>query len=121
LLRASNWQELERALQTQLPRLGIGACALCTFLPDHMAQVRAAFDALGPTVPAAEPFPARQLLPAGLLDGARRRTLHAETLFLDSCALGYVVFEAGPAEPEVYEHLRDALTGAVRGLDDTSH
>jgi hypothetical protein len=121
LLRSGTWQQLERALQTQLPRLGIPGCALCTFLPEQMVQVRAAFDATGPSSATEAPFPARQLLPAGLLDGPRRRTLHAETLYLDACALGYVVFETGPTQPDVYEHLRDALTGAVRGLIDAGH
>jgi hypothetical protein len=42
--------------------------------------------------------------------------LLVESLYLEGKALGYVAFEMGPSEPEVYEICRDYLTGALRGL-----
>jgi hypothetical protein len=54
-------------------------------------------------------------LPKTLL-GTSRRTLLVESLHLEDRAFGYVVFELGPEEPEIYELSRDYLTGALRGL-----
>ncbi len=115
LLRAPTRQRLAELLGTHLVNLGIPACAVCT-VSGETSTIRAAFDATAPLASDIPPFPKRQLLPSGVLDGPRRRTLIVEPLFLQDRPSGYVVFEMGPTESEAYEVLRDYLTGALRGI-----
>jgi hypothetical protein len=116
LLRAESHEQLGQRLHELLPHIGIPACLLCTFQSDGSTRVSSGFDGAR-RLPESAPltFPRHDLFPAGLL-GTKRRTLLVETLYLETRPLGYAVFEMGPAEPEVYELLRDALTGALRGL-----
>jgi phosphoserine phosphatase RsbU/P len=116
LVRAANLAELQRCMEERLATLGIPACAVCTFEPGRMSRVQAAFDVTAPVSWEGGLFPERNLLPPGVLDGPRRRTLLIETLYLSERATGYVVFEMGPTETEVYEVLTDAFTAALRGI-----
>lgn len=116
LLRAANPEQLQRSMEARLATLGIPACAVCTFEPGRMSRLQAAFDVTAPISWDGGLFPERNLLPPGVLDGPRRRTLIVETLYLSERATGYVVFEMGPSEAEVYDILSDAFTGALRGI-----
>jgi hypothetical protein len=116
LLRVTSWQQLAATLSARLPLLGIQAAAVCTFSGNGMARLRVACDGGFPLECPTAPFPERDLIPAGVLGLERRQTLIIETLYVREQALGYAVFEMGPAEPEGYATLRDYLTGALRGL-----
>lgn len=116
LVRAASLEELQRHLREEVASLGIPACAVCTFEPGRMSRVQAAYDVTTAGPSKSDLFPERELLPSGFLDGARRRTLLVETLHLSERALGYVVFEMGPYEADVYGGLANALTGALRGI-----
>jgi phosphoserine phosphatase RsbU/P len=116
LVRAANIEQVQRCMDTRLATLGIPACAVCTFEPGRMSRVQAAFDVTAPITWEGGLFPERNLLPPGVLDGPRRRTMIVEALYLSERATGYVVFEMGPTEAEVYAVLTDALTGALRGI-----
>jgi hypothetical protein len=107
---------LKRNVEDLFPTLGIPMCLVCIFESGDGARVSCGYDGdrrfSGSSL---EAFPIAELLPRGLL-GTSRRTLLVESLYLEGKALGYVAFEMGPSEPEVYEICRDYLTGALRGL-----
>ncbi len=116
LMRAPSWEHLQELMATQMVALGIPACTICAVDVAGLARVCATFDMTAPQPETTEPFPVEQLLPDGIMDGPRRRSLVTEALYLHDGSLGYVVFEMGPTEPEAYETLRDHITGALRGL-----
>jgi signal transduction histidine kinase/DNA-binding LacI/PurR family transcriptional regulator/DNA-binding response OmpR family regulator len=59
-------------------------------------------------------FPARQLLPTGLLDVDRQYNLVVEPLFFREDQLGYAVFEADPREEAIYEILGGQISAALK-------
>ena len=115
LLRTSSWNEAAQTLARGLASLRIPACAVCT-LEGEMTELRAAVDDGMLIRPTTTSFPSTELLPPDILDGTRRRTLLIDTLYEDRRALGYVVFEMGPTDPETYSLLRDYIHGAARGF-----
>jgi phosphoserine phosphatase RsbU/P len=115
LLRSESVEQLKRGVTELLPTLGIPACLVCTFEEDGRSRVLCGYDGDRRLTHSDLPtFARHELFPQGLL-GTSRRTLLVECLHLEGRALGYAVFEMGPSEPEVYELLRDYLTGALRG------
>jgi hypothetical protein len=116
LLRSEDLEHLRLTLSNRLPGLGIPACAVCCFESTETSRLLASFDTASHLRDGDSTFDRRRLLPSGLLRGERRRTLVVESLYTHEKPLGYAVFEMGPAEPVVYEQLRDYLTGALRGL-----
>ena len=59
-------------------------------------------------------FPARQLLPTGLLEIDRQYNLVVEPLFFREDQLGYAVFEADPREEAIYEILGGQISAALK-------
>jgi signal transduction histidine kinase/DNA-binding LacI/PurR family transcriptional regulator/CheY-like chemotaxis protein len=59
-------------------------------------------------------FPSRQLAPADILPDDRAYSLVVEPLYFREDQLGFVLFEADPAEEETYEILRDQISGALK-------
>ncbi len=59
-------------------------------------------------------FPANQLVPPDLLPH-RRYSLVVEPLYFQEKPIGFVVFELGPHEGDVYELLRGNLSSALQG------
>ena len=115
LLRASTWTDLSQRLAEMLPSLAIPACAVCT-IHGETSRLRAAADqGVVVEVPQTS-FPSTELLPGDALQGSRRRTLLIDVMYEAEAALGYVVFEMGPADAETYSVLRDYIHGAVRGF-----
>lgn len=115
LLRARSWEAISATLASGLTRLGIPACAVCTLQGTH-TELRVAIDSGMPVRPAQVEFANTDLLPAGVLDTSRRRTLLVDALYNASGALGYVVFELGPNDPETYALLRDYIHSAASSL-----
>lgn len=116
ILRSESREHLERNVAELVPTLGIPSCLVCTYEEDGKSRVLAGYDGEHRFPELKLPaFGRHELFPQGLL-GTARRTLLVECLHLEGRALGYVVCEMGPNEPEVYELLRDYLTGALRGL-----
>lgn len=117
LLRCDTIEHLGACLAKHLPQLGIPACVVCTFEAPDLSRLRIGYDLFEAAEYPESLFPQRELLPCGVLAGDRRLSLLLETLYANDRALGYVAFEMGPTEAEVYELLRDYLTGALRGID----
>ncbi|MFM8321375.1 MAG: substrate-binding domain-containing protein, partial [Chloroflexota bacterium] len=59
-------------------------------------------------------FPARRLLPPGLLDPARPCSLVVEPLFFRDDQLGYAVFEADPQHEAIYEILGGQISASMK-------
>lgn len=117
LLRCRDFEELGQAVLASLPQLGIPACAVCTYEPPEKCRLRVGYDLYASAEYPVSVFPQRELLPEGVFRSDRRTTWVVESLHDAERPLGYVVFEMGPEEAEVYTLLRDYLTGALRGIE----
>jgi GAF domain-containing protein len=130
LATASDVGELAGVLEQSLPRLSIPSCYLSLYEnPTHYAypqpapewsRLVLAYDAnLDPQRVELEPegrrFPSRQLVPDGMLPQDRRYSFAVMPLYMRDNQLGFALFEVGPRETDVYEALRQGLSGALHG------
>lgn len=115
LLRTESWEALGAAIANGVPRLGIPGCAVCT-LEGSQSELRVAVDDGMRVTPGQTEFSNSDLLPTGVLNDSRRRTLLVQPLFRSSSPLGHVVFEMGPVDPEAYALLRDYIHGVTNSL-----
>ena len=60
-------------------------------------------------------FPTSQLIPPEFLPQDRRYSLVVEPLYFQEKSLGYMVFEVGPQNGDIYELVRDNLSSAIQG------
>jgi signal transduction histidine kinase len=123
LLTTFDIQQLGDVLVERLPGLGIPSVYLAMYEPDVSDEVpeqarlvlaytdgkRAALE------PGGRLFSSCQLVPPDLLPRHRRYSLVAEPLYFQEKSLGYVVFEIGPYDGNVYELLRNNLSSALQG------
>jgi len=118
-------KEIAAAAEQHLPGLGIQRCYLSLFdtpgfgplntpadqlqaqLMMHYEAGQAQWDANGPE------FPARQLLPEGLLPSGRRYSVIITLLGLAQSPLGLLWDEIGPSDWEVYIRLSHLLSSAL--------
>jgi signal transduction histidine kinase/DNA-binding LacI/PurR family transcriptional regulator/CheY-like chemotaxis protein len=113
--------DLMDVLARELPRLGIPSCYLSLYEdPDQPAGqarlVLAYCDGQRAALPPHGPvFPARLLVPEEYLPQERQWVMLAEPLFFKSQPLGFVLFEVGPPEGEVYSALRGQISSALQG------
>jgi signal transduction histidine kinase/DNA-binding LacI/PurR family transcriptional regulator/AraC-like DNA-binding protein/ActR/RegA family two-component response regulator len=120
LSTAIDLPELTEILARALPQLGIPSCYLALYEnPDDPAgfcRLMVAYDRQGRITLEAEGrrFPARQLVPEGLLRVDRRHSLVVEPLYFRLDQLGFILFEADPGKEEVYELLRGQISGALK-------
>ncbi|HMB24033.1 MAG TPA: substrate-binding domain-containing protein [Anaerolineales bacterium] len=61
------------------------------------------------------PFSTDQIIPQDFLPQGRRYSLVVEPLYFQDKSLGYVVFEIGPRNGNLYELLRNNLSSALQG------
>ncbi len=120
LLTTFDIPQLTDALTECLPRLGIPSAYLALYenpsVSLEQARLILAYTEQGriPLDPAGRLFPADQLVPPDLLP-CRRYSLVVEPLYFQEKPLGFVVFELGPHEGDVYELLRGNLSSALQG------
>ena len=120
LSTAIDLPELTDILARALPQLGIPSCYLALYEnpddPTDFCRLMVAYDRQGRIAlePEGRRFPARQLVPEGLLSAARRHSLVVEPLYFRQDQLGFVLFEADPSQEEVYELLRGQISGALK-------
>ncbi len=123
LLTTFDIQQLTGVLVERLPGLGIPSVFLVLYEPETEAgapkQDRLMLAYTDNERAALEPggrlFSTRQLVPPELLPQHRRYSLVAEPLYFQEKPLGYVVFEIGPYDGNVYELLRNNLSSALQG------
>ena len=133
---ADNLREINRALLTtfdidlltdvlveRLPVLGIPSVYLVTYeqptdaeVPEY-ARLRLAYtDRQRVEVEqGGSRFLTRQIIPGEFLPRDRRYSLVVEPLYFQDSSLGYVVFEIGPHDGNIYELLRNSLGSALQG------
>ena len=120
LLTTFDIPQLMNALTECLPRLEIPSAYLALY--EHpttsleQARLILACSDQGriPLDPDGRLFPASQLVPPDLLP-SRRHSLVVEPLYFQEKPIGFVVFELGPHEGDVYEMLRSNLSSALQG------
>lgn len=120
LITTFDVDKLADVLAERLPDLGIESCYLALYENPtdslEAARLVLAFREgrradLGA---GAQGFPARQLVPPDLLPG-RRCSLLVEPLYFQTDPLGFVVFEVGPYDGDIYEVLRGHISSALKG------
>ncbi len=120
LITTFNVDRLADVLAERLPDLGIKSCYLALYeKPADSVEwsklVLAYTDGRRANLPAAGlRFPSRHLVPVDLLP-ARRYSLLVEPLYFQTEPLGFVVFEVGPRNGDIYEVLRGHISSALKG------
>jgi len=133
---AENLREINRALLTtfdidqltdvlveRLPALGIPSVYLVTYeqptdadVPEHARLMLAYKDEQRVEIDQGGlQFLTRHIIPEDYLSKDRRYSLVVEPLYFRDQSLGYVVFEIGPRNGNIYELLRNSLGSALQG------
>jgi len=124
LITAFDLAGLADVVIRHLPRLGIPRCYLSLYegwgAPTEKSKLILAYDEHGRVELENDDrvFPSRQLVPDGLLareKSHRRYTMVLEPLYLRDDPLGFVLFEVGPRNGQIYEALRSHLSSALKG------
>ncbi len=108
-------------LVERLPNLGIPSCYLSLYenaaASVEWARLVLAYNEHGRVALEADGqrFPSRRLAPEGLWSPEGRYNLVVEPLYFQEYQLGFVVFEVGPRDGDVYEVLRRELCSALQG------
>lgn len=118
---ALDLDELAQTVSQQFSRLDIPACSvvLCGRHPRPMlpltSKIVLGYDERGPLIlpGGGQRFPTRKLLPGHLFGHTEPHTLAVEALFFRGQALGYVVFQVGPQQTDVYHILAEQLGSAL--------
>ena len=134
--KADNLREINRALLTtfdvdhladvlaeRLPTLGIPSVYLVTYeqptdaeVPEYACLILAYTEGERTVIEQGGlRFATNHVVPPDLLPRGRRYSFVVEPLFFQDKSLGYVVFEIGPHDSNIYELLRSNLSGALQG------
>jgi signal transduction histidine kinase/AraC-like DNA-binding protein len=120
LITTFDVDRLAGVLTARLPDLGIASCYLALYenpaASIEYARLVLAYSAgrraeLGPT---GRRFPSTRLAPPDLLPD-RRYSLLVEPLYFQTEPIGFVVFEVGPRDGDVYEVLGGHISSALKG------
>ncbi len=113
-------ETLTKLLALELPGLGIHSCFLSLYdeQGDSPAWSRLMLAFLSderlPLDRGGLRFPTRRLVPSGLLPNDRRFAFAVEALFFQDEQIGFVMFEIGPRDGDVYATLRGHLSSALK-------
>lgn len=121
----SDVETITDALSQDIPRLGIASCWLAVFdgacdselmqAPEYAHLLLAIEGGVRATLPERGlRFPARQLLPEGVILPSRRRTFIMFPLAHGMEEYGYIIFEQGPNDGAVYEALAYSIGSALK-------
>ncbi|MBN2389478.1 MAG: substrate-binding domain-containing protein [Anaerolineae bacterium] len=116
LMVASDLDHFAGVLVQQFPTLDIPGCAVVLYEDAEQplsARVLAAYDGHQRVEQATPLFTAQMLLPETLWPYDRRFSLVLEALRVRQERLGYVLFEVGPRDGDLYGALRDQLSSAL--------
>ncbi|MGQ9494491.1 MAG: substrate-binding domain-containing protein [Anaerolineae bacterium] len=121
LTTVNSLPEMMNVLAQELPGMGIPGCYLSLYedpeRPTECARLHLAYNRMGRINLGAEGqrFPARQLVPDGLLPKAEY-TLVVEPLYFQDKQLGFVVFEAEPGRGLEYDVLSQQISSALAAV-----
>ncbi|TRZ52943.1 helix-turn-helix domain-containing protein [bacterium] len=116
-------ETLMKLLAQELPGLGIQSCFLSLYdeKGETPAWSRLILAFLGqerlPLVRGGIRFPTRQLVPLGMLPEDRRIAFDVEALYFQEEQIGFVLFEIGPRDGDVYTTLRGHLSSALKSAE----
>ncbi len=114
---------LMKLLALELPGLGIQSCFLSLYEEkgDPPAWSRLILAFLGkerlPLNKGGIRFPTRQLVPEGMFPEHRRIAFDVEALNFQKEQIGFVLFEIGPRDGDVYTTLRGHLSSALKSAE----
>ncbi|GAB4529681.1 MAG: substrate-binding domain-containing protein [Anaerolineae bacterium] len=119
LITTFDVDKLADVLTERLPDLGIQSCYLALYenpadSVEWSRLVLAYTDGVRCPIRLSQPFPSRWLAPPDLLP-ARRYSLLVEPLYFQADPIGFVVFEVGPRDGDIYEVLRGHISSALKG------
>lgn len=112
---------LIKILSRELPLLGITSCYLSLYenplAPTERAKLILAYDENGKRELAKDglSFPSRKLFPDNIRSSNRPYVMLVEPLYFAEEQLGFVVFEVGPTEGNIYSTLRGQISSALKG------
>jgi PAS domain S-box-containing protein len=122
LVTSFDVEELMRLLAEQLPNLNIPGCYVSLYQnskqPTGNARLVLAYNQAHGQLPISDEqriYPARQLIPAGILSQEKPHRMVIEPLYFREEQIGFVLLEMGPREGNVYETLRGELSSALEG------
>ncbi len=116
-------ESLMRLLAYELPGLGIQSCFLSLYdekgdLPAWSRLIQACVSkGRLPLDPGGIRFPTRQLVPTDMLPKNRRFAYDVEALYFQNEPIGFVLFEIGPRDGDVYTTLRGHLSSALKSAE----
>ncbi len=116
-------ETLMRLLAQELPGLGIQSCFLSLYdeKGETPAWSRLILAILGKERLILDEggvrFPTRQLIPQGMLAESHRTTFDVEALYFQEEQIGFVLFEIGPRDGDVYSTLRGHLSSALKSAE----
>jgi signal transduction histidine kinase/DNA-binding LacI/PurR family transcriptional regulator/AraC-like DNA-binding protein/CheY-like chemotaxis protein len=123
LLTTFDVKQLTDVLVERLPSLGIPSVYLVIYeqptdaeVPEQARLMLAYSDQkLGGIEQGGLRFSTHQIIPQNFLPQGRRYSLVVEPLYFQDKSLGYVLFEIGPHDGNIYEVLRNNLSSALQG------
>jgi len=123
LLTTFDVKQLTNVLVERLPTLGIPSVYLVMYehptdaeVPEHARLMLAYSDRMCADIEQGGlRFSTFQVIPQDSLPQGRRYSLVVEPLYFQDKSLGYVVFEIGPRDGNIYELLRNNLSSALQG------
>jgi signal transduction histidine kinase/DNA-binding LacI/PurR family transcriptional regulator/AraC-like DNA-binding protein len=116
-------ETLMKLLALELPGLGIESCFLSLYdeKGDNPALSRLILAFVGKERLALDQngfrFPTRQLVPPHMLPAERRFAFDVEALYFQEEQIGFVMFEIGPRDGDVYTTLRGHLSSALKSAE----
>lgn len=121
IISAFDMNRIAEIVTRDFPSLGIPGCYIALYegpgAPAERSKLLAAYDEHVPIPesPEARSFPSSQLVPGGFASHRERFTMIVEPLASGENSLGFVVFEAGPLQGEIYSALRGQLSSSIQG------
>ncbi len=116
-------ENLMNLLALELPGLGIESCFVSLYdeKGDTPAWARLILAMSGKERISLDPggirFPTNQLVPDGIFPGNRRITFDIEALYFQEEQIGFVLFEIGPRDGDVYATLQGHLSSALKSAE----
>jgi signal transduction histidine kinase/DNA-binding LacI/PurR family transcriptional regulator/AraC-like DNA-binding protein len=116
-------ETLMKLLSLELPGLGIQSCFLSLYdeKGENPAWSRLILAFTGkehlPLSKNGVRFPTRQLIPPGLLPKDRLIAFDVEALYFQEDQIGFVMFEIGPRDGDIYATLRGHLSSALKSAE----
>jgi PAS domain S-box-containing protein len=103
----------------ELPRVNIPGVYIALYMEPtrQLAKLALAYNKQGrnPSGVEGQIFRARQLVPEGLLSQNQPSVMIIVPLYFQDTALGFVLFEIGPEQDEIYETLGRQISSALQG------